>query len=325
MTENTKCLIIGSGPAGYTAGIYASRAGLEPVLITGMQPGGQLTITSEVENFPGYPNGEAGMQIMEDIREQSIHAGTRMESGTVTSVDFSKRPFHCKVDSGKEFIAETVIIATGATPRWLGLESEKHYRGYGVSSCATCDGAFFAGKPVAVIGGGDTAMEEALYLANRCSKVYIIHRRDKLRACAAYQSRVFAAPNIEVIWNSVPSEIAGEQKGFMRQVTGIRLSNVTNDQETLLPVEGVFVAIGIHPVTELFQGHLELDESGYIKTIPGTPFTNVPGVFAAGDVQDPSYRQAITAAASGCKAGIEAERFLSLNPDSNSINCPVNG
>ena len=313
MAEKIKCLIIGSGPAGYTAGIYASRAGLEPILMAGIQPGGQLTITSEVENFPGYPKGESGFQIMEDIRQQCVHAGTKIENGIVSKIDLSKRPFLCTIDDGREFLADTVIMATGATARWLGLESENQYKGYGVSTCATCDGAFFVGKEVAVIGGGDTALEEALYLAHRCSKVYLIHRRDAFRACKAYQDKVFAAPNIEVVWDSVPTEIMGEQKGFMRQVTGIKLSNVKDKSENIIPLEGVFVAIGVHPVTELVQGQLELDESGYIKTQPGTPFTSVPGVFAAGDVQDPIYRQAVTAAASGCKAGVEAEKFLSLN------------
>lgn len=317
MAENIKCLIIGSGPAGYTAGIYASRAGLEPVLIAGIQPGGQLTISSEVENFPGYPKGESGLQIMEDIREQSVNAGTKIAPGMVTKVDFSKRPFLCVVDNETEYRAETVIVATGATARWLGLESEKHYRGYGVSTCATCDGAFFVGKDVAVIGGGDTAMEEALYLSHRCRKVYLIHRRDKLRACAAYQKRVLTTPNIEIIWNTVPEEILGEQKGFMRMVTGIKLRNIKDSAESKIDLEGVFVAIGVNPVTELFEGQLELDENRYIKTQPGTPFTNIPGVFAAGDVQDPVYRQGVTAAASGCMAGVEAEKFLSMNSDSN--------
>lgn len=318
MAEKIKCLIIGSGPAGYTAGIYASRAGLKPLLIEGIQPGGQLTITSEVENFPGYPQGQSGAVIMDDIRQQSLRAGTTMLDGMVTSVDFSKRPFLCVVNNEQEFLAETVIVATGAKARWLGLESEKQYRGFGVSTCATCDGAFFVDKDVAVIGGGDTAMEEALYLSRRCRKVYIIHRRDKLRACSAYQERVMKTPNIEVVWDSIPDEIVGEQKGFVRKVTGLKVLNVKNDEEKIIPVDGVFVAIGIHPVTELVQGQLELDAEGYIKTKPGTPFTNVPGVFAAGDVKDPHYRQAITAAASGCQAAVEADRFLTMH-DSETV------
>lgn len=313
MENNVKCLIIGSGPAGYTAGIYASRAGLEPLLVEGMQPGGQLTITSHVENFPGYPKGDSGPVIMDDIRQQSLHAGTRMVEGVVTKVDFSERPFRCIVNGSTEYLAETVIVATGAKARWLGLESEKQFRGYGVSTCATCDGAFFVDKDVAVIGGGDTAMEEALYLSHRCRKVYIIHRRDQLRACTAYQERVFAKENIEILWNRIPKEIIGEQKGFSRQVTGILLSHVADNNEEIIPVDGVFIAIGIHPVTELVEGQLALDEEGYIKTLPGSPATSIPGVFAAGDVKDPHYRQAITAAASGCMAGIEAERFLNLH------------
>lgn len=313
MAKKVKCLIIGSGPAGYTAGIYASRAGLAPVLIEGLQTGGQLTITSEVENFPGYPEGQSGPVIMEDIRQQSLRAGTKMVSGLVTKVDFSKRPFLCEVDHKEEYLAETVIIATGAQARWLGLESEKHFRGFGVSTCATCDGAFFVDKVVAVVGGGDTALEEALYLAHRSKKVYLIHRRDAFRACDALQKRVSEKSNIEVKWNRIPVEIIGEQKGFIRQVKGIKLMDTQSENEEVLHVDGVFVAIGVSPATDLFKGQIDLDENGYIKTVPGTPFTNVPGVFAAGDVQDPHYRQAITAAASGCKAGVEAEKFLDMN------------
>ncbi len=310
--KHIKCLIIGGGPAGYTAGIYASRAGLKPLLIDGMQPGGQLTISFEVENFPGYPKGSTGLAIMEDIREQTIRMGTEILAGNVTKVDFSKRPFFCEVNGDLCYKADTVIIATGATARWLGLESEHTYRGFGVSTCATCDGAFFIGKDVAVIGGGDTAIEEAIYLAQRSRKVYLIHRRDKLRACSALQNRVREIPNIEILWNYVPIEILGEQKGFVRSVTGVKLLSTQDDKETVVALDGVFISIGVDPVTELFRGQIELDENGYVKTKPGTPFTNVPGVFAAGDVQDPTYRQAITAAASGCKAGVEAERFLTL-------------
>ncbi|MBR0077301.1 MAG: thioredoxin-disulfide reductase [Bacteroidales bacterium] len=308
--ETTKCLIIGGGPAGYTAGIYASRADLKPILIEGPQPGGQLTITTEVENFPGYPKGMSGPAIMDDIREQSLRCGTDMRSGMVTEVDFSKSPFRCVVDDTQEILAETVIIATGATARWLGLESEKTYRGFGVSACATCDGNFFRGKDVAVIGGGDTALEEATYLAKLCNKVYLVHRRDEFRASKAMQQRVFNTPNIEVVWNSIPAEIVGEKRGFMKAVTGLAVTDKNSGALRTLPVDGVFVAIGHTPVTELFAGQIELDPQGYIVTKPDSTATSVDGVFAAGDVQDPHFRQAITAAASGCKAALEAERFL---------------
>ena len=310
--ENVKCLIIGSGPAGYTAGIYASRAGLKPVIIEGMQPGGQLTITSEVENFPGYPKGQSGPNIMDDIRQQSLNAGSDIRQGMVTSVDFSKRPFRCVVDEEHEIMAETVIIATGATARWLGLESETQYRGFGVSACATCDGNFFRGRTVAVIGGGDTALEEAMYLSNLCAKVYLVHRRDAFRASQAMQDKIFKKENIEIQWNSIPVEVLGEKKGFVKSVTGLKLADIKDKSERVLPLDGIFVAIGVTPVTELFKGQIELDAQGYIVTDKGGR-TNVPGVFAAGDVQDPNYRQAITAAASGCIAAVEAERFLNQN------------
>ena len=310
--ENIKCLIIGSGPAGYTAGIYASRAGLKPVIIEGMQPGGQLTITSEVENFPGYPKGQSGPNIREDIRQQSLNAGSDIRQGMVTSVDFSKRPFRCVVDDEHEIMAETVIIATGATARWLGLESEEQYRGFGVSACATCDGNFFRGRTVAVIGGGDTALEEAMYLSNLCAKVYLVHRRDAFRASQAMQDKVFKKENIDIQWNSIPVEVLGEKKGFVKSVTGLKLADTKDKSERVLPLDGIFVAIGVTPVTELFKGQIDLDAQGYIVTDKGGR-TNVPGVFAAGDVQDPNYRQAITAAASGCIAAVEAERFLNQN------------
>lgn len=310
--ENVKCLIIGSGPAGYTAGIYASRAGLKPVIIEGMQPGGQLTITSEVENFPGYPKGQSGPNIMDDIRQQSINAGSDIRQGLVTKVDFSQRPFHCIVDDEQEIVAETVIIATGATARWLGLESEEQYRGFGVSACATCDGNFFRGRTVAVIGGGDTALEEAMYLSNLCAKVYLVHRRDAFRASQAMQDKVFKKENIDIQWNSIPVEVLGEKKGFVKSVTGLKLADTKDKSERMLPLDGIFVAIGVTPVTELFKGQIDLDAQGYIVTDKGGR-TNVPGVFAAGDVQDPNYRQAITAAASGCIAAVEAERFLNQN------------
>ncbi|MDD6581132.1 MAG: thioredoxin-disulfide reductase [Bacteroidales bacterium] len=308
--ETTKCLIIGGGPAGYTAGIYASRADMKPILIEGPQPGGQLTITTEVENFPGYPNGKSGPDIMNDIREQALRLGTDMREGMVSSVDFSKRPFRCIIDNEDEILAETVIIATGATARWLGLESEQTYRGFGVSACATCDGNFFRGRDVAVVGGGDTALEEASYLAKLCNKVYLVHRRDEFRASKAMQKRIFATPNIEVVWNSVPTEIVGGKQGFRKFVTGLAISNKKTGTASTLPIDGVFVAIGHTPVTDLFAGQIDLDEHGYIRTRPDSTATNVDGVFAAGDVQDPHFRQAITAAASGCKAALEAERFL---------------
>ena len=305
-----KCLIIGSGPAGYTAGIYASRANLAPILVEGLTPGGQLTITNEVENFPGYPEGKAGPEIMDDLRRQSLRMGTEIIQGMVTNVDFSARPFRCKIDNNEEIAAETVIIATGATARWLGLESEADYRGFGVSACATCDGFFFRGKTVAVIGGGDTALEDALYLSSLCKKVFLVHRRDQLRASQAMQKKLFSTQNIEVLWNSVVDEILGEKQQFMKHVTALSLRNTLTDEISQINVDGVFVAIGHTPVTELFKGQLELDDQGYIVTRAGSTHTSVEGVFAAGDVQDTKYRQAITAAASGCMAAIDAERFL---------------
>lgn len=308
--EKTKCLIIGGGVAGYTAAIYATRSGLEPILYEGSQPGGQLTITTDVENFPGYPEGEQGPVIMEQIKQQALNVGADIRSGEITEVDFSNRPFRCVVDYDHQIEAETVIVATGATARWLGIESEKTYRGFGVSACATCDGTFFKNKVVAVIGGGDTALEEATYLAKLCSKVYLIHRRDQFRGSQAMQDKVTQMPNIELLLNYVPKEILGEQKGFIKQVNGILLTNTLDQSEKKVDLDGVFIAIGVIPMSDLFKGQLELDAQGYIKTDGVRPLTNVPGVFAAGDIQDPIYRQAITAAASGCKAAIEAERFL---------------
>jgi thioredoxin reductase (NADPH) len=313
--EKVKTLIIGSGPAGYTAAIYAARADLKPVLYEGIQPGGQLTITTEVENFPGYPEGKQGPEIMEDLRKQAERFGTDIRFGMITEADFSKRPFICKTEDGKTIEAETVIISTGATARWLGLDSEKEYNGYGVSACATCDGFFYKGKTVAVIGGGDTAAEEAHYLSKLCKKVYLIHRRDELRASKAMQNRVFNTANIEMVWNAAPVEIVGEQKGFSKAVTGITVENTQTKEMSTIPVDGVFIAIGHSPNTAIFKGQIDLDEHGYIKTIPGSTKTNIPGVFAAGDVQDSHYRQAITAAGSGCMAAIDAERFLSSIED----------
>jgi thioredoxin reductase (NADPH) len=304
--EKVRCLIIGSGPAGYTAAIYAARADLKPVMYQGMQPGGQLTITTEVENFPGYPKGITGPEMMEEFKQQAQRFGTDIRFGVVTEVDFSKRPFTVKADDGKTLEAETVIIATGASAKWLGLESEKHYMGMGVSGCATCDGFFYRGKDVAIVGGGDTAAEEATYLAKLCKKVYMIHRRNELRASKAMQHKVLNTANIEMVWNSVPEEVLGDSGG----VTGVRVRNVATGESRDLDVFGFFVAIGHTPNTDIFAGQLELDDQKYVKTKPGTTQTSVPGIYAAGDVQDHYYRQAITAAGTGCMAAIEAERFL---------------
>jgi thioredoxin reductase (NADPH) len=305
-TENVRCLIIGSGPAGYTAAIYAARADLKPVIYQGMQPGGQLTITTEVDNFPGYPDGVEGPHMMEDLKKQAERFGTEVRFGVVTEVDLSNRPFKVVADDGKTVFAESLIISTGASAKWLGLESEKKFMGSGVSGCATCDGFFYRKQDVAIIGGGDTAAEEATYLAKLCSKVFMIHRRGELRASKAMQHKVLNTPNIEMVWDSVPEEVLGDSSG----VTGIRVRNVNSGESRDLIVTGVFVAIGHKPNTELFIGKLELDEMNYIKTKPGTTQTSVDGVFAAGDVQDHYYRQAVTAAGTGCMAAIEAERFL---------------
>ncbi len=305
--ESVRCLIIGSGPAGYTAAIYAARADLKPVMYQGMQPGGQLTITTEVDNFPGYPKGITGPEMMEEFRQQAERFGTEIRFGVVTEVDFSNRPFIVKADDGKTVSAETVIIATGASAKWLGMESERKFMGMGVSGCATCDGFFYRGQEVAIVGGGDTAAEEATYLAKLCKKVYMIHRRSELRASKAMQHKVLNTPNIEMIWDSAPEEVLGDASG----VTGVRIRNVKTGESRDIPVMGFFVAIGHKPNTELFEGQIELDELSYIKTNPGTAQTSLEGVFACGDVQDHHYRQAITAAGTGCMAAIEAERFLS--------------
>lgn len=304
--EKVKCLIIGSGPAGYTAAIYAARADLNPVMYTGLVMGGQLTQTTEVDNFPGYPKGVQGVELMEDLRAQAERFGTDIRFGIISTVDFSKRPFTVTTDDNKIVEAETVIISTGATAKWLGIPSEQHYNGHGVSACATCDGFFYKGMDVAVVGGGDTAAEEATYLSNLCKKVYLIVRRDELRASKAMQVRVFNTPNIEVLWNNVTEEIIGDEKF----VTGVRLKNVKTGDVKTIDVQGFFVAIGHHPNTELFVDQIELNEQGYIKTVPGSTKTNIEGVFAAGDVQDETYRQAITAAGTGCMAALEAERWL---------------
>ena len=310
--EKTQCLIIGSGPAGYTAAIYAARADLKPMMYQGLQPGGQLTTTTEVDNFPGYPEGTSGPQMMEDFQKQAERFETEVRWGMITDINLSKRPFIAKADDGKTIEAETVIIATGATARWLGMPSESEYNGYGVSACATCDGFFYKGKVVAVVGGGDTAAEEASYLANLCEKVYLIHRRDELRASKAMQKRVLNTKNIELVWDTIPKEVIGETEGFAKKVTGVKVQNVKTGEEKTIDIDGFFVAIGHKPNTDLFKGQLEMDKTGYLKTKPDSTATNIEGVFAAGDVQDHVFRQAVTAAGSGCMAAIEAERWLAV-------------
>ena len=310
MTEKTKCLIIGSGPAGYTAAIYTSRADIKPILYEGIQPGGQLTITTEIENFPGYPEGISGPAMMEDLKKQAARFGADIRWGSITDVDLSQRPFTAKTDDGKTIMADTIIIATGASAKWLGIPSETKFGGYGVSACATCDGYFYKGKEVAVVGGGDTACEEAVYLAHLCKKVYLIHRRDELRATKVMQDKVFRTANIEVIWNNLPTEIVGTEEGFNKAVTGVLLKNTQTGEEKKIDIDGIFIAIGHKPNSDLFKGKLELHPEGYIKTIPGSTKTSVEGVFAAGDIQDLYFRQAITAAGSGCMAAIEAERYI---------------
>jgi len=303
--EKVRVLIIGSGPAGYTAAIYAARANLSPVLYEGIEPGGQLTTTTQIENFPGYPEGVDGTQMMADIRRQAERFGTEVRFGTVTRVDFGRRPFHVEIDGGKELEADAVIVSTGASAKYLGLPSEQKYRGMGVSACATCDGFFYRKKDVAVVGGGDTACEEATYLASLCRKVYMIVRKPFLRASKAMQERVFSTPNIEVLFEYNTVEVLGDENG----VTGVRIRH-TDGTERTIDVLGFFLAIGHHPNTELFKGQLELDDEGYIRVEAGTSRTSVEGVFAAGDVKDPRYRQAITAAGSGCIAALDCERWL---------------
>ncbi len=303
--EHIKCLIIGGGPAGYTAAIYASRAAMAPVLYEGMEPGGQLTTTTVVENFPGFPGGVEALKLMDDMRRQAELLGTDIRRGSISEVDFDSRPFALRADDGKLLEADAVIIATGATAKYLGLPSEQKFRGLGVSACATCDGFFYRRKDVAVVGGGDTACEEATYLAGLCNKVYMIVRRDVFRASEAMQKRVRETPNIEVLWNCNTREVLGDESG----VTGVRIER--KDGEVFdIKVDGFFLAIGHHPVSELFAKWIRTDENGYIVTEDGSSRTNVPGVFAAGDVQDPHYRQAVTAAASGCRAALDAEKYL---------------
>jgi len=313
--EKIECLIIGSGPAGYTAAIYAARADLKPVMYLGSQPGGQLTTTTEVENFPGYPQGITGPEMMEELKTQAERFGTETRWGMITEVDTSSRPFRVIDEDGKEILAETLIISTGATAKYLGLESEERFKGGGVSACATCDGFFYKGKDVAVVGGGDTAAEEATYLAKLCKKVYLIVRRDELRASKAMQKRVLNTPNIEVLWNHNTKELFGEEKGFMKALNGaVLINNITHEERTI-DIEGFFVAIGHKPNSDLFKGVLDMDETGYIITKSDSTATNIPGIFACGDVQDKIFRQAVTAAGTGCMAALEAERFLAAQED----------
>jgi thioredoxin reductase (NADPH) len=301
-------LIIGSGPAGYTAAIYAARAILEPVLIQGLQVGGQLSITTDVENYPGFAEVIQGPWLMEQIAAQAANCGAALVLDTITAVDLSRRPFVCTADSGDRYAAETLILATGAQARWLGLPSEQKFGGHGVSACATCDGFFFRNRPVAVVGGGNTAVEEALYLSQIASRVTLIHRRDELRAEKVLQDRLFRNPKIKIVWDSVVEEIVGREQP--RAVTGVRVRNVRTGLSSEIAVEGVFIAIGHDPATALVKGQLAMDQDGYVITAPDSTATSVPGVFAAGDVQDKIFRQAVTAAGSGCMAALEAEKFL---------------
>lgn len=308
--KHTKVLVIGSGPAGYTAAIYAARANLKPILVQGMQPGGQLTITTDVENYPGFSHVIQGPWLMEQMMQQAMHVGTEIIFDEIVSVDFKKHPFVAKSLSGEEITADTVIISTGASARWLEIPSEKEYRGFGVSGCATCDGFFYKGQEVAVVGGGNAAVEEALYLTNFASKVILIHRRDSLRAEKMLQDRLFKHEKIEVIWDHVIEEIMGE-KLPTKKVTGLRLKNVKTNEIQELPIGGIFIAVGHTPNTGVFKDQITLDQEGYIVVSPGTTTTNIPGVFAAGDVVDKTYRQAVTAAGLGCMAALDAERYLS--------------
>jgi thioredoxin reductase (NADPH) len=307
--EKVRCLIIGSGPAGYTAAIYAARANLNPVLYTGLQEGGQLTTTTEVENFPGYPDGITGPEMMEDLKKQALRFGTDIRFGIATDVDFSGTPHKVTIDENILIEADAVIIATGATARYLGLEAEKKYAGMGVSACATCDGFFYKKKDVAVVGGGDTAAEEATYLAGLCNKVYLIVRRNVLRASKAMQEKVARTHNIEILWEHQAIDLFGENG--VEGVLLVKKQGTPEEEKVKIKVDGFFLAIGHTPNSDVFKKYIETDESGYIKTIPGTSKTKVPGIFAAGDVQDNHYRQAVTAAGSGCMAAIDAERYLS--------------
>ena len=306
-SEKVHCLIIGSGPAGYTAAIYAARANMKPLLYQGIQPGGQLTITTEVENYPGYPDGVQGPEMMVHFEKQAARMGAEVRFGLATKVDFSTHPLKVWIDEEKLIEADAVIIATGASAKWLGLESEQRLNGFGVSACAVCDGFFFRGKEVAIVGAGDTAAEEALYLSKLCTTVHMFIRRDSMRASKVMQERVQQTPNIKIYWNTETDEILGENK-----VDSVRIKNIKTGEKKTIPVSGFFVAIGHQPNSDIFKEFLEMDEAGYIKTIPGSSKTNVEAVFAAGDVQDKIYRQAVTAAGSGCMAALDAERYLSV-------------
>jgi len=323
INEHVHCLIIGSGPAGYTAAIYAARANLNPVLYQGIQPGGQLTITTEVENYPGYPDGVQGPEMMVEFEKQAKRMGTDIRYGMATQVDFSSHLLKVEVDEEKWIEADAVILCTGASAQWLGLESEQRLNGYGVSACAVCDGFFFKGKEVCIIGGGDTAAEEALYLSKLCSTVHMFVRRDELRASKIMQQRVFSAPNIKMYWNTEVDEVLGEEK-----VTSVRIKNNKTAEKQVIPVSAYFVAIGHKPNSDIFKGWIDMDETGYVKTITGSTKTNIEGVFAAGDLQDKIYRQAVTAAGSGCMAALDAERFLHLLEHQRAIaaaaNAPIN-
>ena len=305
ISEKVHVLIVGSGPAGYTAAIYAARANMKPVLYQGIQPGGQLTITTEVENYPGYPDGIQGPEMMVHFESQAKRMGADIRYGMATKVDFSKRPFLVEIDEEKWIAADTVIISTGASAKWLGIESEQRLNGFGVSACAVCDGFFFKGKEVAIVGAGDTAAEEAVYLSKLCTTVHMFVRKEQMRASKVMQDRVLNTPNIKVYWNTDTDEILGAQK-----VEAVRIKNNKTGNTQEIPISGFFVAIGHEPNSKIFKDFIEMDETGYITTIPGTTKTNVPGVFAAGDVQDKNYRQAVTAAGSGCMAALDAEKFL---------------
>jgi len=307
--HQSKVLILGSGPAGYTAAIYAARASLQPILVQGIQPGGQLTITTDVENYPGFADVIQGPWLMEQMQKQAEHVGTRLVSDTIVEVDLSRRPFVCLGDSGDRYEADSLIICTGATAKWLGLPSEETFRGGGVSACATCDGFFFRGKEVVVVGGGNTAVEEALYLTHHASKVTLVHRRDSLRAEKILQQRLFRNPKVTVLWDQTVAEIVGE-RAPAPLVQGVRLRHARTGAETTLPTDGVFVAIGHSPNTELFKGKLAMDGEGYLLSRPDSTATDIEGVFAAGDVQDKVFRQAVTAAGTGCMAALEAEKWL---------------
>lgn len=317
-THHTKVLILGSGAAGCTAAVYAARANMKPIIIEGMQPGGQLTITTDVENYPGFAEPIQGPWLMEQMVEQAKNVGTQIFSDLIVNVDFSSRPFKCIGDSGDIYAGDTVIVATGASARWLGLESEKKFSGFGVSACATCDGFFYREKPVAVVGGGNTAVEEALFLTNFASKVTLIHRRDELRAEKIMQDRLFRNEKIEVVWDSELDEVVGTQDP--PGVTGLRMKSTKSDETRNIDVDGVFIAIGHDPNTKVFQGKLDMDDEGYLITAPDSTATNIAGVFAAGDVKDKIYRQAVTAAGMGCMAALEAEKFIADSEDEQTRN-----